>query len=157
MISLLNADETQTRMVLDWALSQAESLVLETKRVSGKMVEKALKTVCAFANTKGGWLLLGVEDASKAKGHERLLGISENPEAVDELLRKIGTHLLPAIKDIDGYRLRVKTFDGTDGVVVAPQRRVYYPAAWITKWINGVSCQLSASCKTSCFLAWPRG
>ncbi len=53
--------------LLSWLLPQGESRVLETKRVSGKMVGKALETVCAFANTNDGWLVLGVEDASKAQ------------------------------------------------------------------------------------------
>jgi len=121
MISLHDAPETVIRDVLGWALPQAESQVLETKRVSGKMVEKALKTVCAFANTKGGWLLLGVEDANKAKGHQRIVGVGENPEAVDELLRKLDTYFLPPIEGILGFRMPVKIFDGTDGEVVALQ------------------------------------
>ena len=119
MISLVDAPDALMHNLLGWALPQAESQVLEVKRVSQKMVEKALKTVCAFANTKGGWLLLGVEDASKAKGQERLIGIGENPEAVDELLRKLDTHFLPAIEGVFAYRLRVKTLGDTEGVVVA--------------------------------------
>jgi hypothetical protein len=50
--------------LLNWALSQAETFQLETKRVSGKVVGKALETVCAFANTDGGYLLLDVEDTT---------------------------------------------------------------------------------------------
>jgi len=119
MISLQDADEELTRLVLDWALSRAESMELETKRVSGKMVHKALETICAFANTQGGWLLLGVEDANKAKGRHRLFGINENPEAVDELLRKLGTHFLPEIENVHGFRLHTTMRDGTAGVVLA--------------------------------------
>ncbi|MBK9955080.1 MAG: putative DNA binding domain-containing protein [Rhodocyclaceae bacterium] len=78
-----------------------ESATFETKRVSGKMVGKALETVCAFANTEGGILVLGVEDYDKAKGRGRLIGIGENPEAVDELRRKLATQFHPPIEDID--------------------------------------------------------
>jgi len=39
-------------------LAQPVSSRFETKRVSGKMVGKALETICAFANTKGGTLAL---------------------------------------------------------------------------------------------------
>jgi ATP-dependent DNA helicase RecG len=46
------------------------------------MVQRALETVCAFSNTEGGILVLGVEDALKAKDHNRLYGLSENQEAV---------------------------------------------------------------------------
>jgi predicted HTH transcriptional regulator len=47
-------------------LTQAESRHLEFKRVSGKMVGKALETICAFANTEGGTLVLGIGDAARA-------------------------------------------------------------------------------------------
>jgi ATP-dependent DNA helicase RecG len=40
-------------------LAQAESRTLEFKRVSGRMVSKALETICAMANTEGGVLVLG--------------------------------------------------------------------------------------------------
>lgn len=125
MIPLRDADEAFARQVLDWALPLAESLHLETKRVSGKMVAKALETVCAFANTQGGWLLLGMEDADKAAGAARLFGIGENPEAVDELLRKLATHHLPTVDGISGYRLHSALRDGSQGVIVA----LYVPAS----------------------------
>ena len=114
-----DADSDLTQRLLDWVLPQAESQGLETKRVSGKMVGKALETLCAFANTQGGWLVLGVEDADKARGTERLVGIGENPEAVDELLRKLVTHHLPAIAGIQVFRLACTLRDGTPGWVVA--------------------------------------
>jgi ATP-dependent DNA helicase RecG len=66
-------------------LAQSESARFESKRVSGKMVGKALETLCAFANTSGGTLALGLEDPLKAMGRDRLFGIGENPEAMDEL------------------------------------------------------------------------
>lgn len=46
-------------------LPRGESKKLETKRVSGKMVHKALETICAFANTDGGMLVLGIEDLDR--------------------------------------------------------------------------------------------
>lgn len=82
------------------AMEGRESLQLETKRVSGKMVAKALETLCAFANTQGGWLILGMEDADKAQGTDRYIGVDENPEAVDELLRKLHSHIQPAIDSL---------------------------------------------------------
>lgn len=79
------------------ALEGRETLHLETKRVSGKMVAKALETLCAFANTQGGWLILGMEDADKAQGTARYIGVDENPEAVDELLRKVSSQIQPPL------------------------------------------------------------
>ncbi len=42
MITLSHADAHWARQLLDWVLPRAESDTLETKRVSGKMVAKAL-------------------------------------------------------------------------------------------------------------------
>ena len=63
-------------LLLDEILSRAEGLWFETKRVSGRMVQKALETICAFSNTEGGVLILGLEDPAKANGAERLYGLS---------------------------------------------------------------------------------
>lgn len=114
-----DASQTLTKQLLDWALPQGESSVLETKRVSGKMVGKALETICAFANTHGGWLLLGVEDAAKASAEQRLYGIGENPEAVDELMRKLNSHHLPVVERVAAFRVQCTLRDGTAGFVVA--------------------------------------
>jgi ATP-dependent DNA helicase RecG len=90
-----------------------ESSHLEFKRVSGKMVSKALETICAFANAHGGTLILGIADASQGAGRNRIHGIEENPEAVDELRRKIGSQLDPP--DIP-IRYRQVPVLGRDGV-----------------------------------------
>jgi ATP-dependent DNA helicase RecG len=121
MITVQDAEAHVTQQVLDWALSLAESPILETKRVSGKMVGKALETICAFANTQGGWLLLGIEDANKAKGGARVIGVDENPEAVDEFIRKLNTHLLPVIDGLLCLRLHTTLHDGRSGIVIAVQ------------------------------------
>jgi len=84
--------EAQTALILQ----AKESARLEFKRVSGKMVSKALETVCAFANSNGGTLVLGLADPSLGPVVNRIHGIEENPEAVDELRRKIRTQLDPA-------------------------------------------------------------
>lgn len=87
----------QAKALIDNLLAQPETVRFESKRVSGKMVGKALETICAFANTTGGTLALGLEDLTKTTGADRLHGLEENPEAVDELRRKTLTHLLPAL------------------------------------------------------------
>jgi ATP-dependent DNA helicase RecG len=81
-------------------ITTRESRHLEFKRVSGKMVGKALETVCALANTDGGTLVLGVADLKEFKGDARLFGVEENPEAVDELRRKLLTEFSPAISTV---------------------------------------------------------
>lgn len=84
-------------------LPRGESRRLEFKRVSGKMVGKALETVCAFANTQGGTLVLGMADLKDFQEQARLFGVEENAEAVDELQRKLFSEFQPAI---DGLRLQ---------------------------------------------------
>jgi ATP-dependent DNA helicase RecG len=122
---IIDANPQHTIRLLDWLLPQRESDLLETKRVSGKMVGKALETLCAFANSQGGWLFLGVEDAAKAVGPDRLYGIGENPEAVDELMRKLNTHHLPVIEGIQIFRLQCVLRDNKQGTVLA----IYVPSS----------------------------
>ena len=81
-----------------------ESINVEFKRASGKMVHKALETIVAFANSEGGFLILGMEDSKKAKGTDRLHGIQENPEAVDELHEQV-THRRASCRMGTGQRL----------------------------------------------------
>ncbi|MDR3425747.1 MAG: ATP-binding protein [Alphaproteobacteria bacterium] len=93
---------------------------LEFKRVSGKMVSKALDTICAFANSEGGSLVLGVADNKQENGNIRLYGVEENPEALDELLRKISSQFMPPIPADNILLLRVacRLRDNTDGHIV---------------------------------------
>jgi ATP-dependent DNA helicase RecG len=56
-----------------------------------------LKTVTAFSNTEGGWLVLGIEDPGKASGSDRLYGIQENPAAVDELRKQLRERITPPL------------------------------------------------------------
>ncbi len=95
-----------------------ESRTLDFKRVSGKMVGKALEAICAFANTEGGILALGMADEKQEKGIARFYGIEENPEALDELTRKVRTQFHPPIETISFVRLPCTLRDGKVGHVV---------------------------------------
>lgn len=95
-----------------------ENLRFETKRVSNKMVRKALETVVAFASTEGGVLVLGVEDFGKEKGTGRLYGIQENPAAVDELRQKVNHQITPPIENIYWTTLQCSLRDGNPGEIV---------------------------------------
>jgi ATP-dependent DNA helicase RecG len=116
-------------LLMDEILSRTEGLRIEIKRVSGRMVQKALETICAFSNTEGGILILGVEDPAKAKGAERLYGLSENLEAVAELKRKVRSHFQPAITEPDftsfGIRNNKRLPDEIAIVRVIPGLRVH--------------------------------
>jgi len=105
---LIEPTPDQAEALVARLLASPESRTLDVKRVSGKMVQKALETLCAFANTEGGTLALGVEDQAKAKGAQRLHGVQENPEALDELQRKVRTQFSPAIDGIVFLRVPCK-------------------------------------------------
>lgn len=95
----------QSAVLVQFLVGLGESRQLEFKRVSGKMVGKALETVCAFANAEGGTLVLGVADMKDQQGPARLFGLAENPEAVDEFRRKLLTEFNPPIESIRLRRL----------------------------------------------------
>ncbi|OGS98202.1 MAG: hypothetical protein A3F73_05120 [Gallionellales bacterium RIFCSPLOWO2_12_FULL_59_22] len=102
-------------------LTARESRTLEFKRVSGKMVGKALETLCAFANTEGGILVLGIADEKQEKGSARFYGTQENPEALDDLIRKVRTQFHPPIEAIRFVRLPCALRDGSAGYLVLIQ------------------------------------
>lgn len=118
MEQITDLEPVRSKALLDQVLALPESRTLECKRVSGKMVHKALETICAFANTSGGILALGVEDPGKASGLNRVYGIQENPEALDELLRKLRTQFDPGVTSVQLWRLDCGLKDGSRGNVV---------------------------------------
>lgn len=89
-----------------------ESRQFEFKRVSGKMVGKALEAVCGFANAEGGALVLGVADLKDYQGVGRLFGVEENPEAVDELQRKLLSEFQPPLESLRWRRLPCMLHNG---------------------------------------------
>ncbi len=109
----------QAETLIAHLLAQPETSRFEAKRVSGKMVGKALEAICAFANTAGVTLVLGLEDLAKATGTDRLYGLAENPEAIDELLRKTLTRLLPAVDGPHWVRVACRLRNNSEGYVTA--------------------------------------
>ena len=104
-------DELAAKLVAQW-LPADETRQLEFKRVSGKMVGKALETVCAFANADGGLLVLGLADLKEHKGPSRLFGVEENGEAVDELRRKLRSAFLPPLGGLQLLHLPTALHNG---------------------------------------------
>ena len=102
-------------------LTEKESRTLEFKRVSGQMVSKALIAISAFANSDGGILVLGLADQKAEIGKARLYGIEENAEAVDDLVRKLRTHITPVIEAIRFLRWPCILRDGKSGHLVLVQ------------------------------------
>lgn len=118
---MINLYPAQAASLIAKMLALPESRALDFKRVSGKMVGKALETLCAFANTDGGALALGVEDPKKSSGTARFYGVQENSEAVDELQRKARTEFHPPIETIRFVRVPCALRDGTAGHLLLVQ------------------------------------
>jgi ATP-dependent DNA helicase RecG len=77
-------------------LALREWQVFECKRATIRP-SHALVPVVALANAEGGLFVLGLEDPDKANGEARLLGISEHPDNVGELLNLIPKTITPPI------------------------------------------------------------
>ena len=101
-------------------LATAESKSLDFKRISGKQT-RLYETVCAFANTDGGWLVVGVGDAQAMKPGDkpvsRLHGIEENPEGFDDFRRELLQRFTPAITGLHWQLLPCTLHDGKPGHV----------------------------------------
>lgn len=102
-------------------LAAAESRTLDFKRISSKH-PRMIETICAFANSEGGLLVIGVGDVKDlkpgAKPQSRLFGIEENPEAFDDFRRHVMTRFVPAIKRLHWLRLPCTLHDGKPGHIM---------------------------------------
>jgi ATP-dependent DNA helicase RecG len=63
---------------LDASLAGGEAMALEFKRATGGLPRSIWETVSAFANTSGGWILLGVDDTTHPIAIE---GVPQAPRA----------------------------------------------------------------------------
>ena len=89
--------------LVDDLVAIPESKTFETKRVVGSKLTRALETAVAFANTNGGWLVLGLEDEDKAKGRDRSF------DAVEELaLNRRRTRRQAGVKQVQVVTLAIE-------------------------------------------------
>jgi len=80
---------------------------------------KLLETVVAFANTDGGFIVVGLEDPTKVSRNERLIGISENPDNVSEFLKLIEKEIDPPLRLWNKFELEItNTKKGNDTLLV---------------------------------------
>jgi len=68
---------------------------------------KLLETAVAFANTDGGWLVIGLEDPTKASNDKRLIGISENTDNVSEFLKLLEKEIDPPLRLWNKFELDI--------------------------------------------------
>lgn len=118
---MIDVDPTIAEERLTQFLASPESKRLEFKRISAKH-GRMIETVCAFANSEGGILVIGVADekamAPGSKPQARLFGIEENPEAFDDFRRECLSRFAPAISKIRWWRFPCTLRDGAAGHVV---------------------------------------
>ena len=102
-------------------LATPESRTLDFKRISGKQ-GRTYEAVCAFANSEGGLLVIGIGDAKALKPGDkpqsRLFGIEENPEGFDNFRTELLTRFTPAITRLHWVRLPCTLHNGQPGHVV---------------------------------------
>ena len=105
-------------------LAAIESRTLDFKRISAKLT-RIVETVCAFANTDGGIIAIGIGDAKEVKElkpgaaqSSRLFGIEENPEAFDDLQREIMKRFEPAMGGLHWVRVPCTLHNGQPGHIV---------------------------------------
>lgn len=102
-------------------LAAPESRTLDFKRISGKQ-NRMYEAVCAFANSEGGLLVIGIGDAKAMKPGDkpqsRLFGIEENPEGFDDFRRELLNRFTPAITKLHWLRLPCTLHNGQPGHVV---------------------------------------
>lgn len=102
-------------------LTARESRTLEFKRISARQ-KNMLEAVCAFANSDGGLLVIGLGDAKDlkpgAKPESRLFGVEENAEAFDDFRRHVMQRFAPPIDKLHWLRLSCTLQNGQPGHVV---------------------------------------
>lgn len=102
-------------------LAATESRTLDFKRIGAKH-GRIIETICAFANTDGGIVAIGVADAKDlkpgAKPETRLFGIEENPEGFDDLRRLVMQRFAPPLSSLHWLRLACTLQNGQPGHVV---------------------------------------
>ena len=118
---MVDLTSTQAALRIAALLAAPESRTLDFKRISAKH-GRMIETICAFANSEGGLLVIGVGDAkdlkSGAKPQSRLFGIEENPEGFDDFRRHVMSRFAPPIERLHWLRLPCVLHDGKPGHIM---------------------------------------
>jgi predicted HTH transcriptional regulator/superfamily II DNA or RNA helicase len=105
-------------------------------------------------------LFLGVEDLEKAKGQDRLYGIAENLEAVDELFRKLETQFQPKIEEIFAFRIPCNLRDGREGSILflyVPPSKCVHSIVGGGTWTRGEKSNRQMTATEITELSYQRG
>lgn len=120
-MSIVGLTPAQAATRIAALLAAPESRTLDFKRIGSKH-GRMIETICAFANSEGGLLVIGVGDAKDlkpgAKPASRLFGIEENPEAFDDFRRHVMSRFAPPIERLHWLRLPCTLHDGKPGHIM---------------------------------------
>ncbi|MFH1191088.1 MAG: RNA-binding domain-containing protein [Candidatus Omnitrophota bacterium] len=103
--------------LLDILLGYQEWQTFECKRAAVQP-SKLLETIVAFVNTDGGIIAIGLEDPSKFDGVKRLIGISENPDNVSEVLKLISKEIHPPLPSLSNIEVSIKNTKNIDDKLI---------------------------------------
>jgi len=98
--------------ILQLFLDTQEWQTFECKRAAVQP-RKLLETAVAFANTDGGFIVIGLEDPSKAMSANRLIGISENTDNVSEFLKLLEKEIDPPLRLWNKFELNITNIKKT--------------------------------------------
>jgi ATP-dependent DNA helicase RecG len=118
---MIDVSPVQAAARISALLAATESRTLDFKRISAKH-GRMIETICAFANTDGGLVVIGVGDVKDlkpgAKPESRLFGVEENPEAFDLFRRQVMQRFDPPLARLRWLRVPCALHDGQPGHVV---------------------------------------
>lgn len=66
-----------------------ESQILEFKESINQEGDRIAKTVCAFTNTNGGYIIFGIDSDRKKNYHERIIGVENTDQLKRQIIDKI--------------------------------------------------------------------
>ena len=74
----------------------------------------SLEIIVAFANAEGGTLVLGMDDPNKVNRKDRLVGVLEKPDNIDELINLIPKEITPPLPKIHHEEVPIKNIQGQE-------------------------------------------
>ena len=104
---MVNEDKDLVQIFLDtqeWSTFECKRAAIDPS--------KLLEVVVAFANTEGGFIVVGLEDPQKADGEKRLIGISENPDNISNFLKLIEKEIEPPLNLWTKFELDITNIIG---------------------------------------------
>lgn len=97
--------------VVQFLLNSVEGQLFECKRAAVSP-RKAIESIVGMANADGGWVAIGLEDPNKVAGHARLIGVSESPDNVSELMNLIAKEITPPLQQIKEHDIPITNVAG---------------------------------------------